>query len=120
MTPSCRRSVASVALLAALAGCAAPAPVSHRVLVTLASPGASASDVVSRAREALAGSAVRVAPGPAVSPRIHALLLHCSTTADCDAALARLRTEALFTSVEADARRVLSPTTSAPSPARSL
>ncbi len=101
--------VAAVAA-SALAACAAPASapaasggVDVRVMVKLARPS---EDLVGVAVEASRVAGVPATYAGAVSATWHALSLHCTDAAACDAAIARLRqAKAAFEAVELDGRK---------------
>jgi hypothetical protein len=89
---------------ALLSACAAPPPaVESRINVRLAVPSEDAKAIAQRAGES-AGVPVRYAA--AVSPQWHALTLRCTSEAECEAAVGRLRADrARFAEVLRDERR---------------
>src|SRR3982750_3752032 len=111
IVPTHTRDVAAAAgrwvLFAALTGCAAvpardaaalaeAAPL--RVMVKLVH-GSEDSAAIGAEATRIAG--VRVTYAAATSPSWHALALHCTSTAECDAAIARLRAAgAVYQTVE--------------------
>ncbi len=75
-----------------------------RILATLPQPSADGS-AVARAAQRAAGVPVRHLA--ALSPLQHALALSCHTTAECEAALQRLRAQSgQFVAVALDGRKV--------------
>jgi hypothetical protein len=113
--PTATRSVAAAAagcaLVAALtSACSAPAArdvaaeaVPLRVMVKLVHGSADAAAIGAEAGR-IAG--VRVTYAASASPQWHALALHCESSAECDAAIARLRAAGdVYQSVEIEGRK---------------
>ena len=116
--PTATRSVAAAAAGCALAAAltsacsvappravaAEPAPL--RVMVKLVR---GSDDAAAIGAEASRIAGVRVSYAAATSMQWHALALHCASTAECDAAIARLRAAAsVYQAVEIEGRKTRS------------
>jgi hypothetical protein len=119
IVPMHTREVAAAAagcvLFAALAACAA-VPARDAAAVAEAAPLRVMVKLVHGSEDAAAigAEATRIAGVPvtyaaATSPTWHALALHCASTAECDAAIARLRAAgAVYQIVELEGRKTRS------------
>jgi hypothetical protein len=109
-----RWGAAAFVLAGALAACADGAPRQAaaaeqpplRVMVKLVR-GSADGQAISAEASRIAG--IPVSYAAATSPAWHALALHCTSTVECDAALARLRAaSATYEAVEIDSRKTRS------------
>ena len=118
IVPTHTRDVAAAAgcvLLTALIGCAGvptragaalPEPAPLRVMVKLVR---GSEDGAAIGAEATRIAGVRVTYAAATSPVWHALALHCTSTVECDTAVARLRAAGgVYQTVEIEGRKTRS------------
>jgi hypothetical protein len=103
-------ALAIAALAASLAGCGAPArddvAADARPLRVMVRLVRSSEDAAAIAAEATRVAGVPVTHAAAASATWHALALHCASTAECDAAITRLRAAGnLYQTVEIEGRK---------------